>query len=82
MSWRLVWAETAEEALRRMPWRDAARVDAALIQLAATGRGHLRRLPSDDAVTIRLTVPPYFARLIVDRRDKVFFVVAIYRLER
>ena len=82
MSWRLVWAETAEEALRRMDWRVAARVDAALINLAATGRGQLRRLPTDDAVTVRFAVPPYFVRLIVDRRDKVFFVVAIYRLER
>lgn len=81
MTWRIVWVQGAEDALRRMPWRDAARVDAAVQQLARTGRGSIYRLRDDHADLLRLLVPPYRVRLTLDRFEGVLYVGAVYRLE-
>ena len=82
MSWRIRWVGTAQEALRRMPWHDAERVDRAVITLAATARGPTVKLPEDDAATLRLSVPPYHVRLSLDRYEGVLWVWAVYRLNR
>ena len=82
MSWRLRWSETAVAGLQRIGWRDATRVDAAIQRLARTGEGELVRLPSDDAVTIRLRVGPYAARLTLDPFEGVACIWAVYKLQR
>ena len=81
MSWRLCWSETARAGLLRLGWRDAARVDAAIQELARTGEGHLVRLPGDHAVTVRLRVPPYAVRLTLDPLEGVAYVWAVYRIQ-
>lgn len=43
MSWTLSWSFVAERDLRWMPWRTAAKIDAALMRFAATRRGAERR---------------------------------------
>lgn len=82
MSWRLIWSAGAERSLRQMPWRDAERVDAAIIAYAARGRGHVRRLPDDDAATLRLYVGMYRVRLSLDIFEGTMTVWMIYRPER
>jgi hypothetical protein len=39
MSWAHEWHPVAEDDLRRMHWREAARVDAAVQRLAESGQG-------------------------------------------
>ncbi len=79
MTMRIVWVRSAVEALKKIPWTDAARVDEAVQQLARTGSGPVRRLPGDDPVTLRLSVPPYHVRLIFDPAGRVLTVIAVYR---
>lgn len=80
MNWRVEWLAPAAESLRRIPWRDAARVDAAVQQFAAAGRGEVTRLATDDAVTLRLRVPPYVARMSAVREERTLYVWIVYRL--
>jgi hypothetical protein len=61
-------------------WREGARVDAAVLRFAETGEGDLVRLREDDAVTVRLRVPPYGARLTLDRIGGILTVWSVYRL--
>lgn len=79
-SWESCWAFPAERTLKQIPWRDAARVDAAILRFAATGEGHVRRLRSDDAVTLRLYVLPYGVRITLDRFDGLLTVWSVYPL--
>ncbi len=80
MSWRVEWLEPAVQSLRQMPWRQAARVDAAVQRFAETGEGQVARLSTDDAVTLRLRVSPYVARLTLDPSERTLFVWIVYRL--
>jgi mRNA-degrading endonuclease RelE of RelBE toxin-antitoxin system len=41
MSWAHEWHPVAEDDLRRMHWREAARVDAAVQRLAESGQGRV-----------------------------------------
>jgi hypothetical protein len=78
--WRVSWSHAGIWSLRQLPWRDAARVDAAVERLANRNEGEIVRLDRDDAVTLRLHVPPYFVRLTLDPIDGVLCVWAVYRL--
>jgi hypothetical protein len=80
MSWRVEWFEPAIQSLRQIPWRDAARVDAAVQRFAATSEGDVVRLPVDDAVTLRIRVRPYAARVTLDPIDGVLHVWIVYRI--
>jgi hypothetical protein len=82
MNWRWEWLIPAERALRNMPWRDAARVDAAVQRFVATGEGAVLQLPTDLTVTVRLRVPPYGVRMNLDREAGTIYVVAVYRLPK
>ncbi len=82
MTWHVRWSEPAERMLLQIPWREAARVDAAVQRFARTGRGEVVRLRVDDAVTLRLRVAPYGVRLTLDRIDGVLTVWSVYRLPR
>jgi hypothetical protein len=61
-------------------WREGARVDAAVQRFAEIGEGDLVRLRDDDAVTVRLRVPPYGTRITLDRIDGILTVWSVYRL--
>jgi mRNA-degrading endonuclease RelE of RelBE toxin-antitoxin system len=82
MSWRLIWTEPAQRSLQSIPWKDAARVDAAVTTYAETGRGDVRRLPADDAVTVRLRVGDYRVRLTLDPSEGEMWVWMVYRFGR
>ena len=60
------WTPAARWALRTMPWRDAARVDEAILRFAETGEGMLSRVFEADPRALRLRIPPYAARLFLD----------------
>lgn len=76
--WEIVWSHAGLWALRRIPWRDACDVDAAVLRFAATGEGALERI-SDDPVGAVLAAPPYSIRLTLDPIDQLCTVWRIYR---
>lgn len=77
-TWQLTWSAIAEGALRAIPWRDAARVDAALIHFAATGEGDFERIPNDPTGAW-LRVGSYRARVVLDRRERLISVLYVWR---
>jgi hypothetical protein len=79
-AWRIEWLEPGRRSLLDLPWRDAARVDEAVQRFAATGEGDVVRLRTDDAVTLRLRVPPYTVRMSLDRWEATIRVWVVYRL--
>ncbi len=79
MNWRLQWSGAALRSIHKIPWQDAARIDAAVMLFAETGRGDARRLPDDDAVTLRLRVGDYRVRLSLDFPNGVMHVWIVYR---
>jgi hypothetical protein len=78
-AWQLRWFVGAEAALRSIPWREAARIDAALIRLAAIGEGELERLPNDPTGAW-LRVGAYRARLILERQERIISVMYVWRI--
>jgi len=80
MTWSVDWSRVALRDLAAIPsWETAARIDGALMRLASTGEGELRRaVASDGTVETRLLVPPYAALLTRDRRQR-FFVWRVLR---
>lgn len=59
--WSLAWSLQAEEDLRSIHWDTAARIDAALMRLAETGEGTLRKVVLHDRVWSALLFWPYAA---------------------
>jgi hypothetical protein len=76
----IYWTPAARWALLAMPWRDAARVDAAVQQFAATGEGQLSRVFAADPRALRLRISPYAARLFLDPETCVLTVGWIFRV--
>ncbi len=68
-------------ALRAMPWRDAARLDAAVQRFAVTGEGALTGVYAGDPRALRLRVHPYAIRLFLDPETGVLTVCWVYRAE-
>jgi hypothetical protein len=67
MSLEVVWSPAAEAELRALPsWRMAERVARAVYELAATGRGELRRVGAS-RTEFALYVGPCCVRLSLDR---------------
>jgi hypothetical protein len=59
--WQIEWSYGAVAALKMIPWRQAARVDAAVQCFARTGEGNIEWIGAGrDA---RLYVPPYVVKL-------------------
>lgn len=77
--WEVVWSHAGLWALRELPWRDAARVDAAVMRFAATGEGVVATIDGDPA-EVRLKVLPYGVRLGVNPFERVLTVWWIVRL--
>lgn len=80
MKWHIRWSYPGERTLLQIPWREASRVDAAIMRFAETGAGDIVRLRTDDAVTLRLRVAPYGVRFTLDRVSGVLTVWSIYKL--
>lgn len=81
MTWTVEWSRVALRDLMAIPsWETAARIDGALMRLASTGEGDLRRAVAPDGTTeTRLLVPPYAALLTRDRQRRAIVVWRIVR---
>jgi hypothetical protein len=79
MTWAVVWFDQAADDLRRMHWQSAARVDEAVLRLAATNEGPLRRVLINGRIETRLLVPPYAAIVSLDRRARLLRVWRVVR---
>lgn len=80
MSWALVWDHAAKWGLLNNVGPDAAaRIDEALLALAATGQGAIERIEPGDPNRFRLFVNGAEARLFVDTRARTILVTRIYR---
>ena len=77
-SWEVGWSHSGLWSLHQLPWREAARVDEALLRFAATGEGAVAVVRHDPA-GIRLHVPPFVVRLTLDREAGTMTVWWIFR---
>jgi len=77
-AWEIDWHFPAKAALLNMPWRDAARVDAAVMRYAESGRGDTSRI-ADERGGLWLRVPGYVARLRLLPRERTISVLYVFR---
>jgi hypothetical protein len=66
----VTWSPVAEDDLRTIPWRHAARVDRAVMNFAKTGRGDIQR--DESGRRLRLIVGGYAVLMTVDPVDGLF----------
>ncbi len=79
MSWTVQWSFVAEHRdLLEIHWQAAARICAAIMQLAETGHGRLVQIDADDPKRFRLTVKGAEARLFVDTTARSIHVVRLF----
>jgi hypothetical protein len=62
-----------------MPWRDAAKVDAAVQEFARTGKGDITRVYTNDPRSLRLKVSSYFVRMYIDPESFTLTVILVFR---
>ena len=74
----ILWTPAALWALRSFPWNEAERIDAAVQRFARKGEGRVARIEGS-AIRLRLYVPPYVARLNLDRNSGVLVVAWVFR---
>lgn len=80
MSWSFEYHPAAHWGLLHNIGPDAAaRVDHAVMDLAATGRGALEQVAPDDPNRFRLRVEGAEARLFIDRKARTILVTRVYR---
>jgi mRNA-degrading endonuclease RelE of RelBE toxin-antitoxin system len=80
MTYTVEWEISAIEALKRLPtWQAAARVSRAVMDLAQTGQGDLRRL--GEGREFRLYVSPHVVRLSIDTSEKMICVWAVFTMK-
>lgn len=77
--WSLAWSSQAQEDLRNIHWDTAGRIDAALMRLAETGEGTLRKVVLHDRVWSALLLWPYAASVT---RDKAARTILVWRVVR
>jgi hypothetical protein len=71
--WEVAWSYPGLWALRQLPWRDAADVDAAVQLFATSGEGHVERVRGAPT-GLWLKVPPHVARLSIDKTTRTITV--------
>jgi hypothetical protein len=80
MSWSVEWSPPALRDFYALPqWTTAARIDEALLRLAESGDGALRRVVIDGVTMTVLLVPPYS---VVLSRDKPRRTILVWRIVR
>ena len=80
MSWTLAWSWVAEyRDFPALGWHAAERIAAAILRLAATGRGPIVQIDPDDPNRFRLRIEGAEARLFLDSRARTILVMRIYR---
>lgn len=78
MSFRIQWKLGAAQTLRLIPWREAARVDAAVQRFAQTGEGDLEMVLGSRA-DYRLKTPGFIVLIEVDVETRVIVVWSLNR---
>jgi hypothetical protein len=78
MSLEIEWHPVARQDLLAIPWRAAARVDAAIMHFAATGQGHIKRISPTDPRKLRLFVSGAVALLFVDITTRTVHVGRVF----
>jgi len=78
-AWRVSWTFAAKTALRAIPWRDAARVDAAVLSFAAGKGGDVVGRLAHDPRTPWLRVRGYLIRLRLDPKARTILVLYVWR---
>lgn len=63
MTWRLVWTDPAANDMRRLDQQVARRIRAALLRLAETGHGDVKKL-SGEGEELRLRVGDWRVRFV------------------
>lgn len=81
MSWILDWHPAAIHTLQSLPLWTQARLDAAIIQYADTGRGTVRQLAPPDPRRLVITVRDAGAVLYLDRETRTMTVAWVFRRE-
>lgn len=77
--WHLAWSSQAEADLRNIHWDTAGRLDAALMRLAETGEGTLRKVVIHDQVWSALLLWPYAALVTRDKEARTILVWRVVR---
>jgi hypothetical protein len=78
MSLEVEWHPVARLDLLAIPWRAAARIDAAVMRFAATGQGHIKRISPTDPRKLRLFVSGAVAALFVDTSTRTVYVGRVF----
>jgi hypothetical protein len=82
MSFVVVWSVAAEASLRHIPsWREAAAVSRGVYQLAATGKGDLRRRGTSRS-EFALYVGSYCVWLSLDHERRQLAVGTVFTARR
>ena len=79
MSWTPEWHPVPRRDLLNIPWRAAARIDAAVMLYAETGRGTLKQIAPPDERRLLLTVPGAAALLYLDVRTRTILIGRVFR---
>lgn len=83
MSVHLAWSEYAEEALRNIPWLDAAWIASEVARYAEHGVGDVRRVPlASGSLAPVLFLPGYRVVLSYDRTTRTLWVRGVLRAAR
>ena len=77
--WNLAWSQQAEADLRNIHWDTAGRLDAALMRLAESGEGTLRKVVIHDRVWSALLLWPYAALVTRDKEARTILVWRVIR---
>ena len=80
MRWAIRWRHAAALKLRYIPWREAARVDAAVQRFAETGDGDLEWVKGSRA-DYRLLISVYSVLLELDTESRTIDVWSVTRRE-
>jgi mRNA-degrading endonuclease RelE of RelBE toxin-antitoxin system len=78
MIWQIEWSHAAGAALRAIPWRDAARIDAAVQKLAIDQDAELARV-KEHPTAAKLRVGSYLVYLNFNQFDGTLTIWFIYR---
>ncbi len=77
-SWSLVWSFASHRDLLWMPWKTAAKIDAAVMRFVATGEG-AERASATNPRLLRVRVGGAEAHLCLDPETQTVAVMRVFR---
>jgi hypothetical protein len=76
--WTVVWSDVCVGDVRRMPWRLAADICAAVLDFAASGRGIVERTRLKDPNRLRIRVRGAEADVRCSVETRTLYVIRIH----